>query len=301
MTMRNTRYALLGFIGSLAAIIAGVEIVVFQKILRIVQASQESDCACANGALFSNPKDSAMMALGGMFILGIGAALLYATITTIRTRTMIRSLRSQRVVNDGRVVVFRATDQSSASQAFSFGFLHPMTAIEEQYSAALTAQEREAVISHEQYHVRHRDPLVFFMLEAAKRAFFFMPILRNLISLYRDACELEADEYAKRNDALGGALLKLRSIKENAIATAPFAAALRLRIERILHPETRPRFVIERKALMISFLLIFGMGILFIQNPSKADARGCQIRTSSAPCERSFPLFDVQNKTSYTP
>ena len=96
--------------------------------------------------------------------------------------------------------------------AFTFGLGEPRVAVSRGLVEQLSAAELEAVMAHERYHVRARDPLKLLVARAAARTCFFLPAVGHLVARYLAGRELAADRRSLRDlgqPALAGALFKV--------------------------------------------------------------------------------------------
>lgn len=96
--------------------------------------------------------------------------------------------------------------------AFTFGLGEPRVAISRGLVEQLSPNELEAVVVHERYHVRARDPLKLVVARAAARTCFFLPAAGHLVTRYLAGRELAADRRSLRDlgrPALAGALFKV--------------------------------------------------------------------------------------------
>jgi hypothetical protein len=96
--------------------------------------------------------------------------------------------------------------------AFTFGIGQPRVALSRGLVDQLSPEELEAVVLHERYHVRARDPLKLVVARAAARTCFFLPAVGHLVARYLAGRELAADRRAVRDlgrPALAGALFKV--------------------------------------------------------------------------------------------
>lgn len=96
--------------------------------------------------------------------------------------------------------------------AFTFGLGLPRVAVSRGLIEQLSPDELEAVVVHERYHVRARDPLKMVVARAAARTCFFLPAVGHLVSRYLAGRELAADRRSLRDlgrPALAGALFKV--------------------------------------------------------------------------------------------
>jgi hypothetical protein len=136
----------------------------------------------------------------------------------VRLAARVRSLRlptpPQIREAQARTGVVGRVDLVDAPGAFSFayGFIAPRIAVSRGLLDALTPVELEAVLAHERYHVRTRDPAKVVLARAFPRAAFYLPALRHLRRRYEAGRELAADRRAVRacgEAALAGALYKV--------------------------------------------------------------------------------------------
>lgn len=96
--------------------------------------------------------------------------------------------------------------------AFTFGVGAARVAISRGLVEQLEPEELEAVVAHERYHVRARDPRKLVVARAAARTCFFLPAVGHLVARYLAGRELAADRRSLRDlgrPALAGALFKV--------------------------------------------------------------------------------------------
>ena len=150
-------------------------------------------------------------------VLGV-ASLVSQVRASQRLGARVRALRMQTPpeVADAatRADVAGRIDVVDSAEPFSFayGFLSPRIAVSRALVASLTPREHEAVLAHERYHVRTRDPAKVVIARAFARAAFYLPALRHLRRRYVAGRELAADRRAARacgEPALAGALYKV--------------------------------------------------------------------------------------------
>ncbi len=65
--------------------------------------------------------------------------------------------------------------------SFTFGLFFPKVVFSTGLASALSSAELDAVLTHERYHVRNFDPLKVLLARALGRAFFWLPLLRDLL------------------------------------------------------------------------------------------------------------------------
>ena len=96
--------------------------------------------------------------------------------------------------------------------AFTYGLGNPRIAVSSGLVAHLSPEELEAVVVHERYHVRARDPLKLVIARTAARTCFFLPAVGHLVARYLAGRELAADRRSLRDlgrPAVAGALYKV--------------------------------------------------------------------------------------------
>lgn len=150
---------------------------------------------------------------------GLGAASLTAQArATRRLRARLRALRLP-VPATLRDAAFGArlpgrVDLIDSAERFSFayGLLLPRVAVSRGLFEGISDDELDAVLAHERYHVRARDPAKVMLARAVSRALFFLPALRHLRGRYVAGRELAADRRAVRacgRVPVAGALAKV--------------------------------------------------------------------------------------------
>jgi Zn-dependent protease with chaperone function len=177
---------------------------------------------------------------------------------------------------DGRVEMLDSPQRLS----FVFGLLVPRVAISRGFLESLTAEELQAALEHEQYHVRHLDPLRALLGKTLAEAFFLLPSLEVLRLRYEADRELAADCRAERacgRRPLLGALLKaLEDPGREPVASASLAARrlLDARISRLetgqapaLAPAGLPSLLTSALGAG-SFLLLFVAAVSGLGGPS---------------------------------
>jgi Zn-dependent protease with chaperone function len=108
----------------------------------------------------------------------------------------------------GRVVLVDSTESFS----FAYGALTPRVAVSRGLLEGFAANELQAVLEHERYHVRNLDPLKVLIVRALPATFFFLPALGALRTRYIAGRELAADRRAVQacgRKPLVGALMKV--------------------------------------------------------------------------------------------
>jgi len=96
--------------------------------------------------------------------------------------------------------------------SFAYGLRTPRVVVSRGLADRLGLDELQAVLAHEAYHVKSRDPLKIVITRAMAPAMFFLPVLRPLHERYAVGRELAADRRAIRasgTSALARALLNV--------------------------------------------------------------------------------------------
>lgn len=122
--------------------------------------------------------------------------------------------------------------------AFCFGFLQPRVVLTSGLLERLSSDEQAAVVWHEAEHARAYEPAKCLLAHLAASTFFWLPLLRDLLTRFLLVKEISADRRAvsrTSRDALAGALYEVVSTPSLA---APGAADLvSARIERLFEPD----------------------------------------------------------------
>lgn len=125
----------------------------------------------------------------------------------------------ERAGSEHRVVEIGA----DAPYAFTYGVWHPRVAVSTGLVARASQDELAAVLRHEDYHVRHRDPLKVLALRTWAAAFFLIPLIGDVLQRILDRQELKADRAAVRQcgvSPVAAALLKATGEPDPAPGTA---------------------------------------------------------------------------------
>lgn len=156
--------------------------------------------------------------------------------------------------------------------AITMGFLCPKIVISTGLIGLLTDEELKAVIAHEMYHQKKRDPLKVFLLSLCATTMGYIPILKWLYKQYRIIQEVLADEFAiKKQETsvhIGSALLKM--IKIGMAEKMPYSyvsfadTSINYRIEYILNPLEGAQFKIPLKIAFTSLVIFSLLCIFFI-------------------------------------
>lgn len=160
--------------------------------------------------------------------------------------------------------------QSDKRFAFCLGVIKQKIYISTGLLSHLNAEELEAVLRHEQYHLENHDTFTMMLASISNSLIPFFPIIGNLIKKYRIEREIEADTFAvsKIGDRspLISALKKL--LASPTVATVTYAAiadedTLESRINSLLErPYVRRQFRI--KHLLITLFSATMLGAIMV-------------------------------------
>ena len=212
-----------------------------------------------------------------------------AVVAVIRfARALLRQWRaSRRVASDvarrrlptghrlGRVAAemgLSRIDVTDAEERYSFtyGLWWPRVVVSRRLLDSVSDSELEAVLAHEQYHVRNRDPLKMMIGRALTPGLFLLPMTRHLLDRYLTVCELAADRSAMArcgSAPLAGAIYKVMSaepvVPGGAVAALSGAAVLDVRLVQLESGSEPPTTSISPRAVHATVigLLLISLGI----------------------------------------
>lgn len=148
--------------------------------------------------------------------------------------------------------------------AYCSGLLRPQVWISTGALARLRDDELEAVLRHESYHLRHRDPARILVARFLAGTFFLFPVVRAYAERFEVAKELDADRDALRAQGnvapLAGALEALSAtafpFRPSDMAIGAWSSA-HARVEQLCgDPEAAlPPMVSHRARLVTAFAL----------------------------------------------
>lgn len=147
-----------------------------------------------------------LLAFGGI---ALGLVALFRQL--IETVALIRTLLSRRIATPAAVAAQASAlglagriDVVSDRRPFSFcyWFLRPRICLSTGLVGRLDADELQAVLFHERYHLRHRDPLRLVIARYFAGGLYVIPVVEELVEYYTVQKEIAADQEAVR--ATGG-------------------------------------------------------------------------------------------------
>lgn len=152
--------------------------------------------------------------------------------------------------------------------AFCLGIRHPKIYISTALASLLTVQELEAVLRHEQYHLRNRDTLTVLVASIGESLLPFFPLISDFLRNFRIEREIKADDEAIRGlgseKPLVTVLKKLLAVPSVSLVVASEIAdhdTLEPRIRALIKKDFRFK---KFKALhiLISLASVFMMGVI---------------------------------------
>ncbi len=151
--------------------------------------------------------------------------------------------------------------------AFTTGLVRPVVVVSDGLVQSLSLRELQAVLLHEEAHVRGLDPLRGVVAVVLSRSLFIFPLIRSLAGRYSAMREVAADEYAEaclgERGSLSAALLKLvqaRPVLSTADALPHATGAVELRIRRLSQSQDRlPLLDLSGRAWLLT-----GVGVLIV-------------------------------------
>ena len=158
-----------------------------------------------------------LLAFGGI---ALGLVALFRQLS--ETVALIRTLLSRRIATPAAVAALAhelglggRVDVVSDRRPFSFcyWFLRPRICLSTGLVGRLDGDELAAVLLHERYHLRHRDPLRLVIARYFAAGLYVVPVVEELVEYYTVQKEIAADQDAVRTTggvrALASALYKV--------------------------------------------------------------------------------------------
>ncbi|KZB91789.1 hypothetical protein A2U94_08770 [Bacillus sp. VT 712] len=182
----------------------------------------------------------------------------YHQIKVSKVSSLTRYIGKDEDIYQGVVVV-----NSTRPFALTKGFVKPQIVVSTNLVNLLNKKELEAVLYHEQFHGRNKDPLKIFLLSLCASALWYLPVLKWSNERYKLISELLADRAAidslDSTLPIGSALLKLIKYQkqQTSYAYAPFAeTAVNYRIKCLVNPKMTITWNIP-KLMMVKSVAVF--------------------------------------------
>lgn len=161
--------------------------------------------------------------------------------------------------------------QNNHPFAFCFGFINPKIYLSTGLVKILSKKEIEAVLRHENYHLKNKDAMVGFFATIAQSLFPFLPIISDIAKHHRIQNEIAADKSAtmamRSSKPLISVLRKIVAYEPiKPFALTAFLAewdSLEIRIKKLVNQKTNAGKIPTRNVLL-SLLSIFTLSVLVI-------------------------------------
>lgn len=173
-------------------------------------------------------------------------------------------------------------------RAFCAGLLRPRVYVTTGALQALTPEQLQAVVAHEEHHRRRRDPLRLALLRIGADAFFFLPALRSTSERYAALAEVAADAAAVQRvgrGALAGAFVVFGSSGHPSALDGVDSE----RVDHLLG--VRPRLGLRLRALNLS--LVAGVALALAAASSAAAGSTLEVARLAADTGAAATTFAV--------
>lgn len=155
------------------------------------------------------------------------------------------------------------------TSALTFGFVKPLIALPIGFFTSLPADQIEAVLLHELYHIKHKDYLINLLTMTFEVIFFYHPLMWWLAKNIRNERENRCDDQVTQitdKQVYAHALLNMESYRQSMNYAIPFSnkqSNLKMRIMRIF--EQKPEQNIGLKPfLSLLMVVVFSDGFHFL-------------------------------------
>ncbi len=223
----------------------------------------------------------------GLLVLGLaGAAITTGALklahTLVRTNDAVRGraaiplpLRMVEAAQRVGIVAYTRCAADPLPFAYCSGIMRPQVWISTGALARLRDDELEAVLRHESYHLRHRDPLRILVARLLAGTFFLFPLVRTHAQRFEVAKELDADRDALHAQGsvapLAGALHALSattlSFRASDLAVGPWSST-HARVEQLCgDPEAAVARTASRRA---RFVTAGALGVMLVLTGGQA-------------------------------
>ncbi|HTK03952.1 MAG TPA: M56 family metallopeptidase [Candidatus Eisenbacteria bacterium] len=141
--------------------------------------------------------------LGAMALAAAGNLAAFFVAEALASLKLSRSLAAKAVAVPGRVRaalggqdIRCSVAEDQVPFAVTVGLFSPRIVVSTGLVSSLTLAELRAVLAHEAHHCLRRDPLRAVAWESLRRAFFFLPVIRDVARHFSLAREIDADRHA---------------------------------------------------------------------------------------------------------
>lgn len=159
--------------------------------------------------------------------------------------------------------------------SFCSGIIRGRIIITTSLAESLSNKELEAVLLHEQAHLKNLDPLKIFLGKTVSSMFFFLPIFYELNKNMIATNEILADNWAvksqKGSNFLRSAIRKILATPQVQLAAVPAITSdsLDIRIHRLVNPTFEHKFQISSISIFTSILFAL-LSWFILQTPVNA-------------------------------
>lgn len=163
--------------------------------------------------------------------------------------------------------------------SFCYGLLNPKICLSNTIVNSLNKNELKAVLIHESYHLKSRDPLKILLSQIASSMFFFVPTIKDIQRHYILTKEINADQLVINKNGtkhLKFALVKLLSNPVTSVSgVASFASStdLEQRIKILAGVAIKNTLNLSQIRLLLSFIVL-GAALFLLNLPVYAVEDG---------------------------
>lgn len=186
--------------------------------------------------------------------------------------------------------------------SFCVGLLFPRVVISSGLVDSLSDKELEAVLLHEQAHIKSFDPLKMIFGQTVASVFFFLPIFGELNKDMITVNELLADNWTiqrqQTSTFIKGAMKKILATAHVSLAEVPAVSnpdSLEVRIYRLVNPNIKHTFYLSW-ASIITTIVFLVLGAFVVRTPVNAQREQCHNKAQMSPVASPENLF-----SSYAP
>lgn len=155
--------------------------------------------------------------------------------------------------------------------AFTTGLFRPIIVLSSGLTKHLEKDELEAIVLHEQHHVRTRATLQLLLNRMLSSVKWFIPLLDELSRRHLSYLELAADQFAiqcKSKDIVATAMMKMIQVRHEVYQPngvhASASGALALRIQWLTTNDLKERFVSHRGILSAGIIIGILSALAFV-------------------------------------
>lgn len=182
--------------------------------------------------------------------------------TVLKNRVTIPS-KVQNIASQLDIIDKVDTVKNNTFSSFCYGFFFPRICLSLKLVNTLTKKELKAVLIHESYHLKNKDPLKVLLSQVATSIFFFVPVLKDFQKYYTLTKEINADQLVIKTNflkELKSALVKtLNHATPRMSGIASFASEndLQQRVDILMNPEIKIRMGISKLNVILSIFMFF--------------------------------------------